>query len=238
MQDIYRKILNKPTVDEIYYNFFTRYISAFLTKLVFNLPISPNLVSCLMFISGIGGLYFLSLTSTLSILVSGLLFITHNILDTLDGDLARARSQTTKFGKFIDLFTHSIINPFIFLALFFRFKEQTEFSSLFILCGFIFLIDMYLKKNFDFLTKNKFSFSIRKKNKASYQLLKIKLLKLINDICFSIIGLYHILIIIFFIDFFIFENFGLIYLTLFSIIVIIKFLIRLIIMSRILIKLN
>ena len=49
-------------------------------------------------------------------------------------------------GKFIDQITHAVVNPSIFFALYFRFSEHSDYSILFIICGFAFLADMYLKK--------------------------------------------------------------------------------------------
>ena len=102
MQDIYKKIISKPTVDEIYYNFFTRYISAYITRVIFKSSLTPNLISYIMLICGIGAVYLLSFNNLKSLLFSGILFVSHNVLDTVDGDLARARKQTSLFGKFID----------------------------------------------------------------------------------------------------------------------------------------
>ncbi len=237
MQDIYKKIIKKPTVDEIYYNYFTRYVSAYFTKIISNSNITPNFVSYIMFLVGLTAIYFLSLSSTVSILFSGLLFILHNILDTVDGDLARLKSQTSKFGKFIDQITHAIINPSIFFALYFRLQNEINFELFFLICGFIFLADMYLKKNFEILTDNKYSFSIQKKTKQKNSILKIKFLKIINDCFFSVIGFFHILILIFFFEYF-YSEISLIYFVLFALAVPIKFIIRLIIMLRILINLK
>ncbi len=234
MQDIYKKIISKPTVDEIYYNFFTRYISAYITRVIFKSSLTPNLISYIMLICGIGAVYLLSFNNLKSLLFSGILFVSHNVLDTVDGDLARARKQTSLFGKFIDQITHSIVNPSIFFALYFRFYEIFNYSNLFILCGFIFLIDMYLKKNFEVLTNYKYSFSISKNNKSSSKLLKFKPIKIINDIFFSIIGFYHIIILIFIFDFIYAKNFMLNYSILFSLILLFKFALRIIIMSKIL----
>ena len=237
MQDIYKKIIKKPTVDEIYYNYFTRYVSAYFTKIISNSNITPNFVSYIMFLVGLTAIYFLSLSSTVSILFSGLLFILHNILDTVDGDLARLKSQTSKFGKFIDQITHAIINPSIFFALYFRLQNEINFELFFLICGFIFLADMYLKKNFEILNDNKYSFSIQKKTKQKNSILKIKFLKIINDCFFSVIGFFHILILIFFFEYF-YSEISLIYFVLFALAVPIKFIIRLIIMLRILINLK
>ncbi len=238
MQDIYKKIINKPTVDEIYYNYFTRYASAFLTKIISKTIITPNFVSYTMFFVGLVAIYFLSLNSTISILFSSILFISHNILDTVDGDLARLKSKTSKFGKFIDQITHAVINPSIFFALYFRLKDETDYGLFFLFCGFIFLADMYLKKNFEILTNNKYSFSIQKKNKQKSAILKINFLKILNDCFFSIIGFFHILLLIFLLESFISEKLSLIYFILFALAVPIKFLFRIIIMMNILLKLK
>ena len=234
MQDIYKKIIKNPTTDEIFYNYFTRYISAYLTKIIFKTNISPNFISWIMLLFGLSAVFFLSLASTNAILISGILFVAHNILDTLDGDLARIRSQTSKMGKFIDQITHTFVNPSIFFALYYRFNEQYEYAIFFIICGFFFLADMYLKKNFEILTNSKYTFSISKNRKKTIKILKIRLFKTLNDIFFSVIGFFHILILIFFIEFFISSFFTTIYLILFAALVPIKFLIRLIIMLKIL----
>ena len=152
----------------------------------------------------------------------------------LDGDLARIRSQTSKMGKFIDQITHAVVNPSIFFALYFRFSEYSDYSIFFIICGFAFLADMYLKKNFEILTNNKYSFSISKSKKKTNKIFKLKFLKIINDIFFSVIGFFHILILVFFVELFISNFISTIYLILFAAIVPIKFIIRLFIMLRIL----
>ena len=93
---------------------------------------------------------------------------------------------------------------------------------------------MYLKKNFEILTNNKYSFSISKSKKKTNKIFKLKFLKIINDIFFSVIGFFHILILVFFVELFISNFISTIYLILFAAIVPIKFIIRLFIMLRIL----
>ena len=234
MQDIYKKIIKNPTVDEVFYNYFTKYISAYLTKIIFKTNLTPNFISWIMLLCGLCAVYFLSLDSSISILISGILFVVHNILDTLDGDLARIRSQTSKMGKFIDQITHAVVNPSIFFALYFRFSEYSNYSIFFIFCGFTFLADMYLKKNFEILTNNKYSFSISKSKNKTNKIFKTKFLKIINDIFFSVIGFFHILILVFFVELLISNLISTLYLILFAAIVPIKFFIRLLIMLRIL----
>jgi hypothetical protein len=234
MQDIYKKIIKNPTVDEVFYNYFTKYISAYLTKYIFKTKLTPNFISWIMLLCGLCAVYFLSLDNSISILISGILFVVHNILDTLDGDLARIRSQTSKMGKFIDQITHAVVNPSIFFALYFRFSEHSNYSIFFIICGFAFLADMYLKKNFEILTNNKYSFSISKSKNKTNKIFKVKFLKIINDIFFSVIGFFHILILVFFVELLISNFISTLYLILFAAVVPIKFLIRLFIMLRIL----
>ena len=93
---------------------------------------------------------------------------------------------------------------------------------------------MYLKKNFEILTNNKYSFSISKSKKKTNKIFKLKFLKIINDIFFSVIGFFHILILVFFVELFISNFISTIYLILFAAIVPMKFIIRLFIMLRIL----
>ena len=74
MQDIYKKIIKNPTVDEVFYNYFTKYISAYLTKIIFKTNLTPNFISWIMLLCCLCDVYFLSLYDSISILVSGILF--------------------------------------------------------------------------------------------------------------------------------------------------------------------
>ncbi len=232
LKKTYKKIINNPTVDEPYYHIFTKYISAYSTAILSKTPITPNFISYLMFITGLVALYFLFFFDTLFLIYAGFCFILHNILDTIDGDLARELNKTSKFGIFFDKFTHSIINPGIYLVLFFKYKEiNIYYSTFFLSISFLILIDMFLKTNFNILTNNIYSFSISKKNQKN-KIIKNKLLKFFNDIFFSYIGFYHILFILGIIDLFTQRQITEYYFLIFSFVLLLKFILRFFLMIK------
>ena len=186
----------------------------------------------MIFITGLIALYFLFFFDPLLLVCSGLCFILHNILDTIDGDLARELNKTSKFGIFFDKFTHSIINPGIYLVLFFKYQEINIFYSTFFLSiSFLILIDMFLKINFNILTNNVYSFSISKKNQKN-KIIKNKFIKFLNDIFFSYIGFYHILFVLGILDFMFKKQSTEYYFLIFSILLLVKFVLRFFLMVK------
>jgi len=221
----YKKIINNPTCNEFYYVIFTRFASAYVTSKLINTKITANHLSFLMIVTGILAIFLLYFENLLLTMLSSIFFILHNILDTADGDLAREKNSQSNFGNFLDKLTHVIINPGIFLCLYFKYSESLQNISYFFLgAAIIFLSDMVLKGHFDFLTNKKYSFSIKKNN--SVNIIKETLLKKIISILFSIIGFFHILFFTSLFDYFTNQNITLVYLLLFSIITGIKFILR------------
>ena len=227
----YKKIINHPTCDEIYYLIFTRFVSAYITSKLINTKISANHISYLMILSGITALYFLFFNDSKMLIVASLFFIFHNILDTVDGDLARENKTISIFGNFLDKFTHVIINPGIFLCLHYKYKTITPIiSELFLITSIVILSDTILKGHFDYITKKKYSFLVSK-NKSK-NLIKKNIIKKIFSIFFSTVGFFHILLLTSILDYLFEKNVTMFYLIFLAIITIIKFFIRLKIMFK------
>jgi phosphatidylglycerophosphate synthase len=243
-QKVYYRIIKNPTVNEPYYNNFTRYISALLTSIVYDLKfITPNIVTAIMLIFGLMACFFLFKNDPFTNIYAGIFFIAHNIFDTIDGDLARQRRVVTKKGQMLDKLSHNIINPLIFLSVSIA-EYQKEFTfysfgTLFLISSFIILLDQNLKLNFSILSGKINNFAIKKKSNANSTLLKNNFYLKVNNIFFSIIGLFHLVLFFSIIDFFNLLNIEFetlkFFLIIFSTILIIKYFLRI---SIILKKLN
>lgn len=243
-QKVYYRIIKNPTVNEPYYNNFTRYISALFTSIFYDLKfITPNIVTAIMLIFGLMACFFLFKNDPLTNIYAGIFFIAHNIFDTIDGDLARQKQMKTKKGEMLDKLSHNIVNPLIFLSISIA-EYQKEFTlysygTLFLASSLIILLDQNLKLNFSILSGKINNFAIKKNSNKKTTLLKNNFYLKINNIFFSIISLFHLVLIFSVIDFFNLLNIEFktlkFFFIIFSIILIIKYFLRIFIILK---KLN
>jgi len=76
--------------------------------------VNPNMITLLAFIVGSYSLYSLYM---LDFVRAGILFLIYEMLDDLDGDVARTRKRSTKNGKFFDNFVDTLLIPLFPLIL-------------------------------------------------------------------------------------------------------------------------
>tara|TARA_B100001059_G_scaffold236584_1_gene287988 strand:+ start:4124 stop:4867 length:744 start_codon:yes stop_codon:yes gene_type:complete len=123
LKDIYS---NQKSGD-IYYRYFTRFISAPITALLSFTPVTPNMATLSMFFFGVLGAIFLSLGNAYSYILGGCCFQLLIIADTVDGELARFHGTSSLFGDYFDRLAHYATNPLciigIGLSLYLNFQE-------------------------------------------------------------------------------------------------------------------
>lgn len=91
-----------------------RRVSIYFTWLFVLLGFGPNSVTLLGFFSSLaGGLFFWQKQFTIGILF----FLFAHILDDVDGDIARLRQKSSKFGAWLDTATGHLIYPYFWLTL-------------------------------------------------------------------------------------------------------------------------
>ena len=95
------KSLTKPTDGAISRNF-NRKVSGWLTRWLVKLPISQHVVTLSALVVGLFSAYFVAKGDYLSIVLGGLLFKFASIYDGCDGEMARLRMTTSKFGEWLD----------------------------------------------------------------------------------------------------------------------------------------
>ncbi|MFH1214065.1 MAG: CDP-alcohol phosphatidyltransferase family protein [Candidatus Neomarinimicrobiota bacterium] len=82
--------------------FFYRPIAYGLVKVVYPLPVTPNMISLTAMAVGLSGGYFLAQGTVQGFRIAGLLFTANVILDCSDGMLARFKKNGTQFGRIVD----------------------------------------------------------------------------------------------------------------------------------------
>lgn len=109
---------------------FYRPLGAALTRWLAATPVTPNQVSVLSaVIGGIGGSFFLS--DRLAVNAIGMLgFVLANLLDSVDGQLARTKKMTSRLGRVLDGLAGVAIFGSIYLFLAIRLSREIGWPAL------------------------------------------------------------------------------------------------------------
>lgn len=115
------------------YRLFQRGPSIFLTWLLVRTPLTPNTITLLSILSGLGGAYFLLCPDWNIKLLAIFFFYLHLVLDRVDGEVARYKKQFSLKGIYLDEVNHYIVPPLFFLSLAWGLKDITTYSESFVL---------------------------------------------------------------------------------------------------------
>jgi len=98
----YKQSLKLVEAEEIFDLVFFRPLAFFLVKIVKPFPVTPNMLTMVSMLLGIGAGYLYSLGESNSTILAGLLFLFGNIFDCADGQLARIKGNGTVTGRIVD----------------------------------------------------------------------------------------------------------------------------------------
>lgn len=102
--------------NDLWSYFVLRKISYHPTWLFLKLGLSANQVTLVSLVIGIAGCILLAFGSYSAMIAGVLLLFIYNLLDHVDGNIARYNKSATNYGKFIDALTGSCITTFIFVS--------------------------------------------------------------------------------------------------------------------------
>ncbi len=136
-----KKICQKEN-DNWYGRYFVRKISIYITKLLLKTEVTPNQISGLSILIGIIAGIFFVFGNYWYTLVGALLLLLSNIVDCVDGEIARYRKSTSIAGKYIESLNDYIVHPFIFVCI--SFGLYNIFHNVFIfVLGFLIVLFSY-----------------------------------------------------------------------------------------------
>ncbi|MBI4546694.1 MAG: CDP-alcohol phosphatidyltransferase family protein [Ignavibacteriae bacterium] len=115
--DEYKRSLKMPEAEETFDLVFYRPLAFVLVKMIYQLPITPNVVTLFSVITGIIAAWFFAIGTSQALVVGGLIYILTNILDCADGQLARLQQSGTLLGRVVDGVADYLISLAIFLGL-------------------------------------------------------------------------------------------------------------------------
>lgn len=115
----YASSIKSNKSDEFINVYIQRPIAGVVTFILFYLPVTPNFVTLLSTISGCVAGMLLCFPSPSFALIA-ILFYTKDILDSADGQLARAKQLYSRRGRFYDSLGDFVVHLFLFLGIFFQ----------------------------------------------------------------------------------------------------------------------
>lgn len=144
-----------------------RPLAYILVKLIEPLPISPNQVTGFSVIVYLGGMYCIATNSSVNVTIAGILILLGNVLDAVDGQLARLRGTASQYGRIMDGVGDyiSFISVFIGIALWHPPEEISSLLWMFLIAVTLLcfgwqasLVDYY-RNEFSFRLSGKINFA-------------------------------------------------------------------------------
>ncbi len=119
MEDINQKLRKQllKSEDTIFKQILYRKVSTRLTLLLIDSNIKPNQLSFLGLIIGFTTAVFFSFGNYVNSLLAVLFYNVYMVIDCMDGELARARNISTKFGQVLDNFSDRFVESFVFAGI-------------------------------------------------------------------------------------------------------------------------
>jgi phosphatidylglycerophosphate synthase len=91
--------------------------SLYITWLMVQTPITPNQITSLWIVVGIGGACLLATGQYLLSLIGALLYLLVLVLDDVDGEVARYKNTKSLLGIYLDLIGHNIVKALLFTGM-------------------------------------------------------------------------------------------------------------------------
>jgi hypothetical protein len=113
----YRNSLKYPEAEEVVDLTFFRPIAFILVKCIYRLPITPNQISLLSVAFGLVSAWFFAIGKADYFRIGALLLLGANLLDCMDGQLARLQRSGTFFGRIVDGVADYVTGLAVFIAL-------------------------------------------------------------------------------------------------------------------------
>lgn len=228
MWKLLKDIKLKKNPQEFWSKYFSSIFAPYISVALIKLRVNPNIITLLMLPSSFLCLYFsiFIINKELNLLIISLIAICINIIDFVDGIVARHSNKVSNYGKYLDRICHYVANPTVFLAygIYSIQIEKNITGFLFFLITILDLFDVASKDCLGLINFSKHEFSYGKSKKYTFSI-KSALDLIIRIFFLPLTSIPHI-VFLFFPLFIYFDNLLLIYALLFLIITISRILIR------------
>ncbi len=178
MSKLLKEINENKNPQEFWSKYFSSIFAPYISVLLIKLKVGPNIITLSMIPSSIICLYFsiFIFDNTRNLFLISWIGVFINIIDFVDGIVARHSGMVSRYGKYLDRVCHYTANPTIFLA-YGIYSLQVEKN----ITGFLFIIitilDLFDTASKDFLFMidiNKEEFRYSKLRKPPFSIRDIR----------------------------------------------------------------
>jgi phosphatidylglycerophosphate synthase len=113
----YGKSIKSSISDEPINTYLLRPLAGLIVRVLYRTRITPNQVTVASIIAGLVAALVYLRGDPVALVFAGLLVITKDVLDSADGQLARAKQQYSRFGRFLDSIGDFIVDLAVFAAI-------------------------------------------------------------------------------------------------------------------------
>jgi len=110
----YNKSIKSSVSDELINTYVLRPIAGLVVQSLYNTQVTPNQVTVASIIAGLIAAAVYTIDSHVAIVCAGLLVTLKDVLDSADGQLARAKQQYSRSGRFLDSIGDFVVNLAVF----------------------------------------------------------------------------------------------------------------------------
>jgi len=110
----YKQSIKSNLSDELINTYLLRPVAGLIVRLLYPTRVTPNQVTIASTLAGIVAAAFYLQNSAATTAIAGLMVTLKDLLDSADGQLARAKEQYSRIGRFLDSIGDFIVNAAVF----------------------------------------------------------------------------------------------------------------------------
>ena len=110
----YRKSIKSPVSDEFINSYLIRPLAGLVVGVLYDSRVMPNQVTVASTVAGLAAAWMYGSGKPSAIVCAGLLVMLKDVLDSADGQLARAKQMYSRSGRFLDSIGDFVVNVAVF----------------------------------------------------------------------------------------------------------------------------
>jgi hypothetical protein len=135
MSYAYRNTIKSELSDELINTYAIRPFAGMIVRMLYRTSVSPNQLTMASIAAGFAAAVVYLQNSASAFILAGLLVTCKDILDSADGQLARAKNQFSRSGRFLDSIGDFLVNAALFSAIGKVLFEQSGMSMMYVIAS-------------------------------------------------------------------------------------------------------